>query len=251
MSMLEPLDSEIAALFGRERSEHRQEPMAREEVLHRAERAIRLAALAPPPGDLALPPSLPAPPRGLLGGASAKVLLGVALAAAFGGGVVVGRASAPTPTPTSPSPSFVVTASRSESPSPSPSEGGPLSIEASALPPAPPAPSAPSASSAGPRARPDDTVSDLAREQELVDTARGALARGRAAEALAATERHSARFPNGALAEERDALAVQALALDGRIDEARLRASRFTARYPRSIFRPAVERAATPQKQIP
>jgi len=249
MSMLEPLDSEIAALFGRERSEHRQEPMAREEVLHRAERAIRLAALAPPPGDLALPPSLPAPPRGLLGGASAKVLLGVALAAAFGGGVVVGRASAPTPT--SPSPSFVVTASRSESPSPSPSEGGPLSIEASALPPAPPAPSAPSASSAGPRARPDDTVSDLAREQELVDTARGALARGRAAEALAATERHSARFPNGALAEERDALAVQALALDGRIDEARLRASRFTARYPRSIFRPAVERAATPQKQIP
>ena len=251
MSMLEPLDPELAALFDRERSEHRQEPMAREEVLHRAERAIRLAALAPPPGDLALPPSLPAPPRGLLGGASAKVLLGVALAAAFGGGVVVGRASASTPTPTSPSPSFVVTASRSESPSPSPSEGGPPSIEASALPPAPPAPSAPSASSAGPRARPDDTVSDLAREQELVDTARGALARGRAAEALAATERHSARFPNGALAEERDALAVQALALDGRIDEARLRASRFTARYPRSIFRPAVERAATPQKQIP
>ena len=250
MSMLEPLDPELAALFDRERSEHRQEPMAREEVLHRAERAIRLAALAPPPGDLALPPSsLPAPPRGLLGGASAKVLLGVALAAAFGGGVVVGRASAPTPT--SPSPSFVVTASRSESPSPSPSEGGPPSIEASALPSAPPAPSAPSASSAGPRARPDDTVSDLAREQELVDTARGALARGRAAEALAATERHAARFPNGALAEERDALAVQALALDGRIDEARLRASRFTARYPRSIFRPAVERAATPQKQIP
>ena len=249
MSTLEPLEPELAALFDRERAEHRPEPMARDDGLMRAERAIRLAALAPAPGDLGMPPPLP-PPHGLLAGASGKVLLAAALAAAFGGGVAVGRAHPPSPAASSARSSSVVTASPADAPSPvlSPLEAGTPSIEASAL---PPAPTAPSAATAAPRTPPADAIGDLAKEQELVDTARGALARGRAAEAMVAAERHAARFPNGALAEEREALAVQALALDGRSDEARLRAARFTAKYPRSIFRAAVERAAQNQKQIP
>jgi hypothetical protein len=243
MSALDPLDPELVALFERERAEHRPEAMARDEVLVRAERAIRLAALVPAPGAPAPPAPAPLPgPSGLLGGAPAKIMLALALAGAFGGGVVVGRASAPTTVVTGPmpAPSGLAT-SASAGPPPRAAEAGAPSIEASALPAAPT-----SASSAvAPRPRPSDGVSDLAKEQELVDTARGALARGRGAEAFAATEQHASRFPAGALAEERDALAVQALALDGRADEAKSRADRFAKKYPRSIFRAAVERAVS------
>lgn len=237
MSTLEPLSPELVALFERERTEHRPEPMARGEVLLRAERAIRLAALVPPP---AAPPSAPwLGPSGLLHGAPAKITLAVALAAAFGGGVAVGRASAPTNRVTEPTPASSLSASAAANPVNVPVDAVPR-IEASAL---PAAPSSPSPAVLSARPRPSDGANDLAKEQELVDTARGALARGRGAEAFAATERHASRFPAGALAEERDALAVQALALDGRSDEAKSRAERFAKKYPRSIFRTAVERA--------
>lgn len=242
MSPLDPLDAELAGLFEREQAEHHPEPMAREEVLLRAERAIRLSALVPAPAPAHPPAPLPSP-TSLLAGAPAKIMLAVALAAAFGGGVVVGRASAPTASST---PAPVALASSAPS-APSSDrtlaqrDAGTPSIEASAL----PAATLPSPSTSAPslRPRPADGAGDLAKEQELVDTARGALARGRAAEALAATEQHAARFPTGALAEERDALAVQAVVLDGRSVEARLRADRFVRKYPRSIFRAAVERA--------
>jgi hypothetical protein len=43
------------------------------------------------------------------------------------------------------------------------------------------------------------------------------------------------------LTEEREALAVKALLLAGRDDEARQRAARFRERYPQSLFLPALE----------
>ena len=84
-------------------------------------------------------------------------------------------------------------------------------------------------------------------EQELIDTARGALVRGRAGDALAATDAHAKRFPHGALAEEREALAIQALVLQGNVDAARTRADAFRAKYPESIFLIAVDRALEPR----
>ena len=239
MSTLEPLDPELAALFERELATHRAEPMARDEVLARVERAIRLSALAPDP--VAARPGAPlADPSGLLGGAGAKVLVTVAVAAAFGGGVVVGRSRVSTPIAT---PSVSVIQATSARPPTTVVDAGTPSIEASSLPAAPRLLNR-SDSSAGPRA--SDGSGDLAKEQELVDTARGALARGRGAEAFAATQQHARRYPNGALSEERDALEVQAMALDGRSEEARVRAERFVIKYPQSIFRTAVQRAAQP-----
>lgn len=81
---------------------------------------------------------------------------------------------------------------------------------------------------------------DLAAERASLDVARTALARGDGANALAGCDDHERRFPRGALAEEREAIAVQALVLSHRGDEARARAERFRRAHPRSILLPAV-----------
>ncbi len=84
---------------------------------------------------------------------------------------------------------------------------------------------------------------DLAAESRLVDTARSALAHGDYAAALVAVTNHERRFPSGRLAEEREALQIQALAGAHLDSEARTRAEAFRARYPESFFLPLVNRA--------
>jgi hypothetical protein len=81
----------------------------------------------------------------------------------------------------------------------------------------------------------------LAAESALLDVARGGIARGEAQQALDAVARHEAQFPHGMLTEEREALAVKALLLADRHDEALARAERFRQRYPQSLFLPALE----------
>jgi hypothetical protein len=85
--------------------------------------------------------------------------------------------------------------------------------------------------------------SSLAVEQALVERARSALVRSRPADALAALDQHERRFPDGKLAEEREAIRVLALAADGEHEQARKSAKRFRKRYPRSLLLPAVEGA--------
>jgi hypothetical protein len=89
----------------------------------------------------------------------------------------------------------------------------------------------------------DDEEDSLGDEMALVARAQTALHRGLFASALSALDEHARRFPRGDLAEEREALAVQALARAGRDDEASARASRFEARYPRSVLVPVVRAA--------
>lgn len=84
---------------------------------------------------------------------------------------------------------------------------------------------------------------DLADENALVSRAQAALARGRTSEALAATNEHQRRFPRGEFVEEREALAIQALARSGNLPAATARAERFRARYPRSMLLRAVNAA--------
>jgi hypothetical protein len=104
-----------------------------------------------------------------------------------------------------------------------------------------PLPLAPHSSSASPT--PLSAERPLRAEQALLDSARVALGRGDGAAALDAATVHARRFPHGELSEERDAIAVQALVLLGRGDEARARAERFRRAYPESALFPAIREA--------
>jgi hypothetical protein len=89
---------------------------------------------------------------------------------------------------------------------------------------------------------PPDTVAE---EAVLLRSANAALARGDATAALARLSEHEARFPRGALVEERHAARVFALCASGRADEARALASTFAAANPRSPLLPRVRSACS------
>lgn len=118
------------------------------------------------------------------------------------------------------------------------------------------APSDTSAPSAAPSTAPAPSVAatstssaragDLAKERELMDVARSAVASRHSDTALKALQEHATTFPRGALSEERDALWVQALANAGRVAEARSRAATFHKRYPNSMLSAAVDAAVAP-----
>lgn len=104
-----------------------------------------------------------------------------------------------------------------------------------------PSPEASPARTPSTSAPPKDAA--LARERTLLDMARTALSRGDAAAALDATNTHAREFSTSQLSEEREALAIQALAFSQRLGEARQRASIFRANFPRSVLLPIVEEA--------
>jgi hypothetical protein len=109
--------------------------------------------------------------------------------------------------------------------------------------PAPP-PQAPAKASAPPRKAEPSGESTLEAERRLLEPARAALAREQPQDALTAVAAHATRFPAGELAEERDALWVQALAQAGDHDAARAKAEAFKRAYPQSLLLPVVENAA-------
>ena len=243
MSDLEPMDRELAELV---RAEKRDVPAPSEGVRARVLGAVEARIATLPPGggggdegggdkggsdegggDAA--------PGAGGGGAGVSLVgrlvsshpvasLGLALALGLALGVVGARTGAP--------PERIVYVDR-----PVP---GPMTIE---LEPAPPAPGATASASASPPPRPTQLHVDappidargLAAERMLLDAARAGLAHGAPDEALAAVDRHAATYPHGALREEREALAVKALAGAGRAAEARARGERFAAEFPRSV----------------
>ncbi|MGH7329144.1 MAG: hypothetical protein ACREJX_12410, partial [Polyangiaceae bacterium] len=71
-------------------------------------------------------------------------------------------------------------------------------------------------------------------EAALLRNADAALKRGDASGALALVDQHAAQFPNGILAEERDAERVVVLCALGRTDEARAAGAAFLRAHPRS-----------------
>ncbi len=82
----------------------------------------------------------------------------------------------------------------------------------------------------------------LAAEQTLLEAGQVALGRGDAAAALAAVEAHAREFPDGRLAEEREALGVRALLAGGHRAAALDAGRRFAARFPHSLLWPALAR---------
>ena len=93
----------------------------------------------------------------------------------------------------------------------------------------------------GAQSQDNDPLREVDHERLLIDTARTALMRGDYEEAIAATHRHTRRFPQGSMIEEREAIAIVALSRSGRGAQANLRAERFIARYPRSVHRAMVD----------
>ncbi|MFT3767681.1 MAG: hypothetical protein QM820_19675 [Minicystis sp.] len=99
---------------------------------------------------------------------------------------------------------------------------------------------APPSSSAPPRAAGSAAGGTLESEVQLLSRAHRMVSSDPAG-ALALLEEHRRRFRGGALAEEREVLAIQSLLALGRRDEARSRGARFLAAHPQSAHRPGLE----------
>jgi len=185
-------------------------------------------------GSLGSTGSTPALGGGALFGA--KTFVAVALAAATGGLLGAAR-SEWAPVRLTLDEASALAGARASAPPPRPT---PAIAPPAAPPPAATAPTTRSAPT--PRTR-SDARSSLAAEQVLLDDAQHALAAGAAPRALAALDRHAARYPKGLLAEEREAMAIRALVAAGDRAAARRRAAAFTAAWPASLFRGAVDAA--------
>jgi hypothetical protein len=87
-------------------------------------------------------------------------------------------------------------------------------------------------------ARPSIVSESYAAELELLQRAQAAYAGRAFKDALTVVAEHRRRFPNGRLAEEREALRVRALSGAGRTNESRAAAAAFAERFPRSVLLP-------------
>ncbi len=172
--------------------------------------------------------------------ATAFVIGGAAGASGYAVATRAAPQSPPAVTAAAPTPAST---SHTATPAPTTLPAAPMDTSASPVPVVPPVattvpPTAALAPAKAPASAHDD---DLQNERVLVEMARSALARGQPAQALDAANRHAAKFPGGQLAEERESIAIHALAAAGRKVEARLRGEAFKKRYPKSIFLPGVE----------
>jgi hypothetical protein len=72
-------------------------------------------------------------------------------------------------------------------------------------------------------------------EIELIDRAQRVLAE-QPAVARQWIEEHARRFPGGTFAQEREAIAIEALVGEGRLVEANARAAQFRSKFPESAY---------------
>jgi hypothetical protein len=89
---------------------------------------------------------------------------------------------------------------------------------------------------------PAATEAAASTEIDLLGAAQRALRSGVPRRALELAEEHAVRFPAGVLVEEREAIAVEALARLGRRDEAAVRHASFVRRFPHSTYRARLEK---------
>lgn len=190
----------------------------------------RLAA-ALPPGTLPptpAPPAPPAPPAApVAGGVASKAILAVAISS-----TVLGLAIASWPS--SPSTTTTTAPVTEQSATPPASASAPV---ASSSPVAEPTLSAsaepPASHTARPPAPPEATL--LARAHEE-------LLHGSPSKALETTAEHARAYPHGALAQEREVIAIESLLALGRHDEAKRRAKAFHTSYPSSSHGERIDR---------
>ncbi|HJL14724.1 MAG TPA: hypothetical protein RMH99_03655, partial [Sandaracinaceae bacterium LLY-WYZ-13_1] len=112
------------------------------------------------------------------------------------------------------------------------------------------APTPPASSAAQPHRRPGPAPRPTLSEAELLARAQAAVARS-PRRALHWTARHRRAFPAGALTQEREVLAIDALSRLGRQSSARPRAEAFLRRHPRSAHAGAVRRMLARMNEAP
>jgi hypothetical protein len=161
---------------------------------------------------------------------------GVAVLAFLAGGAAGAGLHAALTSP--PAPRVVYVATTASAPAPT----------RSSLPDSPQAPvsipGAPAAAEGAPPATAGSSLSrtsQLTNERMLLDDARASLVQGDASRALDRLRASRREFPRAILAEERDALTVEALVGAHHYDEARAAGDAFRTRYPGSLFAGAVE----------
>lgn len=256
---LEPLAPEMEALLAAERRAPAP-PAARQalilsrlQTVAAATGAATAAGLAGTAAAATAAPAAATTSAAVAGVALSKPLLlllaTTTAVAAVGGGVAVSRRQAKAPaTVTAARPTRETTVVRP----PVANEGVHDRAAVEAAPPLGPPPAPPMLdmaavarppAKAAPARAPKATWPDIAGEAAILEQARLALAAGDPIAALADLERHGRRFPRGSLAEEREALAIRALAHAGRRTQAQGRAEAFARRYPDSVQGEAIARA--------
>jgi hypothetical protein len=184
-------------------------------------RAMLAAKTAAPPA--ALPGQVltaPAPRRGLRIAVAASIASIIGAAGAFAAmGVRIREPIEP------PAPAGAVTAPARR-------------LEAPALPISPPASAEPKSVARLPGSTRPAAAPSHAAELALLLRIQSAYAERDFSGALGLGAEHARRFPNGRLAEEREALRVRSLAGLGRTEEARRAAGAFARRFPRSVLLP-------------
>jgi hypothetical protein len=139
---------------------------------------------------------------------------------------------------------------RTPAPPPSPTPSAPRALPRVPVPAAEPTtapPIAPQPIAAAKTRRPGRIVTpqeSYAAELDLLRRAQAAYAHGDLSNALVLVAEHGRRFPNGRLAEEREALRVRSLAGSGHRAEARNAVDAFASRFPHSVLLPRLREAA-------
>jgi len=220
-----PVDAELESLLERGRVIPRLPDVIRARALARARATAAAAATVSAPARTAV-----ARGRGLwiAVAASLALVLGAAGAtAALRGWLPWQREPSP---PSSPGPVPPVTAAAAASDEPAPSER------------------APETTSIAKPQRPARTATaqeSYAAELQLLQRAHAAYTRRDFSSALVLVAEHGRRFPNGRLAEQREALRVRSLAGSGRGDEARRAVAGFAVRFPRSVLLQRLQETAS------
>jgi len=216
---------ELDALLERSKTIPRAPGDARTRLLARARRTVATLPLYQLE-DLDAPAPRRFPVR--FGASAVALVAGVAAAAVALNGVWPGSKRSPAP----------AVSAAAQPPAPVVHEPPAVPLAAVPATPAPEKPtsetqtSAPTAHGARPaHARPSDDA-----ELELLRAAHTAYQAHDFGKALVLLSEHARRFPNGVLAEEREALRVRSLAGAGRVAEARRAAAQFAKHFPRSVL---------------
>jgi hypothetical protein len=176
-------------------------------------------------------------------GASGKIL-GIVVAVGIAGGGVTALVRNSSSSPAKPVPARLDRAPRAPE-----NRSRTTPITEAVMAPAPPVssqPQMPPSAKPAPHRVSVDPPRDVApSETSLLGDASRALANRDPHRVLALVAEHARLYRDGALAEERDALEIEALLALGRREEAAEAASKFSMRYPHSIHQPLIERAQT------